>query len=124
MALRKKWDPKRMKAAIEAMRNKEMGCYKASRFFNVPQTTLQYYIKDGTKSSNETMKTRLGRKQVLSCEAESDMIEHCLLTERKVFGLTIADIMRLAYQFVLSNGIKNQFWKRNEKLEGSGLKIS
>jgi len=39
MARRKKWDPKRMKAAIEAMKNEEMGSYKASRVFNVPQTT-------------------------------------------------------------------------------------
>jgi hypothetical protein len=30
MAQRKKWNPERMKAAIEAMRNKEMGSYKAS----------------------------------------------------------------------------------------------
>jgi hypothetical protein len=40
MARRKKWDPKRMKAVIKAMRNKEMGRCKASRIFNVPQTTL------------------------------------------------------------------------------------
>jgi len=37
---RKIWDPERMKVAIEAMRNKEMGSYKASRVFKVPQTTL------------------------------------------------------------------------------------
>jgi len=28
-----------MKAAVEAMRNKEMGSYKASRVFTLPQTT-------------------------------------------------------------------------------------
>jgi len=41
MPQRKKWDPERMKAAIKAIRNREMGSCKASRFFNVPQTTLQ-----------------------------------------------------------------------------------
>ena len=41
MAQRKKWDPERMKAAIEAIRNKEMGSCKASRTFNVPHTTLE-----------------------------------------------------------------------------------
>ena len=35
------WDSERMKAAIEAMRNKEMGSFTASSVFNVPQTTLQ-----------------------------------------------------------------------------------
>ena len=32
-----------MKAAIEAVRNKEMGSYRPSRVFNIPQTTLERY---------------------------------------------------------------------------------
>jgi len=32
--------PRKMKAAIEAMRNKEMGSYLASRVFNITQTKL------------------------------------------------------------------------------------
>jgi len=63
MAQRKNWDPERMKAAIEAIRNKEMDSYKASRVFNVPQTTPERYVKDRQKSSSETVKTKLGRKQ-------------------------------------------------------------
>ena len=50
-----------MKAAIEAVRNKEMGRYKASRVFNVAQTTLERYVKDQQKP----------------CEAEDDIAEHC-----------------------------------------------
>jgi hypothetical protein len=68
-----------MKAAIEAMRNMEMGSYKVSRVFNVPQTTLECCIKHWEKSSNEAIKTKLNRKQVLPCEAENDRAEHCLL---------------------------------------------
>ena len=111
MAQRKKWDPERIKAPIEAMRYKEMGNYKASRVFNVPQRTLQRYVKDWQKSSSETVKTKLGRKQVLPCEAENDLAEYCLLMERKFFGLTMADVMRLAYQLAVRNVIKNQFCK-------------
>jgi len=88
MAQRKKWDPERIKAAIEAIRNKKMGSYKASRFFNIPQTTLEHYVKERQKSSSETLKTKLGKKQVLPCEAENDLAEHCLLMERKFFGFT------------------------------------
>ena len=77
-----------------------MGSYKASRVFNVPQTTLESYVKDRHKSSSETVKTKQGRKQVLPCEAENDLAEHCLLMERKLFffGLTMADVIKLAYQ--------------------------
>jgi hypothetical protein len=85
MAQRKKWDPERMKAAIEAISSKEMGSYKASRVFNVPQKTLERYIKDREQSSNKAIKTKLGRKQAPPCEAENDLAEHCLLMERKGF---------------------------------------
>jgi len=56
-----------------------MGSYKASRFFNRPQTTVEHYVKDQQKSSSETVKTKLGSKQVLRCEAENDLADHCLL---------------------------------------------
>jgi len=59
-----------MKAAIESLRNMEMGSYIASRIFNVPQTKLQRYVKDRQKSSSEAIKTEMGRKRVVLCEAE------------------------------------------------------
>jgi hypothetical protein len=122
MAQRKKRDPKRMMAAIEAMRNKEMWSYKASKVFSIPHTALEHYIKDREKSSNEAIQTKLGRKHVLPCEAEYDLAEHSLLMERKFFGLTKADILLLAYQFSVRKVIKNQFCKRNEKAGRKWLK--
>jgi len=50
MTRRRKWDPERMKAAIETMKNKEIGSYKASIVFNLPQTTLQSMLKTGKKA--------------------------------------------------------------------------
>ena len=121
MTQRKKCDPERMKAAIEAMRNKEMGSYKASRVFNVPQTTPEHYVKDRQKISSKAITTKLGRKQVLPCEAENDLAEYCLLLERQFFGLTMADVLHFAYQLPVRNGIRNQFRKRNEKTGGKWL---
>ena len=60
MAERKKWDPEKMKTAIEALRNKDMGDYKASRIFNVPQTKLQRYVKERQESSSEVIKQDWG----------------------------------------------------------------
>jgi len=45
-----------MKAAVEARRNKEMGSYKASRVFSLPQTTLLSYVKDRQEGSSEAIK--------------------------------------------------------------------
>jgi len=70
-----------MKAAIENIKNKAKGSYKASRVFNLPQTRLRSYVKDRQKSSGETKK--LGRRQVLPCEVENDLAEQCRLMERK-----------------------------------------
>jgi hypothetical protein len=99
-----------------------MGNYKVSRAFNVPKTTLQHYVKDRQKSSSETVKIKLGTKQVLPCEAENDLTEHCLLMERKFFGLPMADVMLLTYQLAVRNRIKNQFCKRTEKAGRKWLK--
>jgi len=101
---------------------KDVGSYKASRVFNLLQTTLWLYAKDRQKSSSETIKTKLGRKQVLPCEAENDLAQHFHLMERKIFDLTMADVMHLAYLLAVRNGIKNQFLKRNYKTGRKWLK--
>jgi hypothetical protein len=88
-----------------------MGSYKASRVFSIPQTTLEHYVKDQQKSSSETVKTKLDRKQVLPCEAENDLAKRCLVMERKFLGLTVADVMRLVYQLAVRREMK--------RLEGS-----
>jgi len=42
--------------------------------------------------------------------------------ERKFFRLTMADVICLAYQLAVRNGIKNQFCKGNEKAGRKWLK--
>jgi hypothetical protein len=44
-------------------------------------------------------------EEELPCEAENYLAEHCLLMERKFFGLTVADIMHLTYQLAVRNEI-------------------
>jgi mannose/fructose/N-acetylgalactosamine-specific phosphotransferase system component IIB len=56
MDRRKKWDQKRIKAAIDAMKNEKMGGYKAFRICNIPHATQQCYVKDRQKGSSETIK--------------------------------------------------------------------
>jgi hypothetical protein len=42
--------------------------------------------------------------------------------ERKCFGLTLVEVMRLVYQLAVRNEIKNRFCKRNEKVGRKWLK--
>jgi len=41
--------------------------------------------------------------------------EHCVLMQRKFWGLTMADVLHLAYQLAVRNGIKHRFLQ--EKLK-------
>jgi hypothetical protein len=115
MAQRKKWDPERIKTAIEVIRNNEMGSYKASRIFNVTQTTR--YVKDRQKSSSETVKTKFGTKQVLPCKVETDLAEHCFLMEKKVFWLDNGRRHASRLPTCCKKRNKNLFCERNEKTE-------
>jgi hypothetical protein len=120
MIRRTKWDPERKKTAIKPMRNKEMGSYKASRIFNLPQTTLQSYAKDRESSSDAIKQKWVGSK--FFHVKKNYLAEHCLLMERKCLGLTMADVMCIAYQLALRNGIKNQICTRNERTGRKRLK--
>jgi hypothetical protein len=75
--------------------------------------TFRLYVNDRQRSSSETIKTKLGRKQVLPCEVENDLAQHSRLMERKIFVLTVADVMHLAYLLAVRDAIKNQIFKRN-----------
>lgn len=70
MAPRKNWDPERMKAAISAVRKKEMGSLKAARTFNVPQTTLERYVKISNNEDGFTSPNPIGRKPILTKHIE------------------------------------------------------
>jgi len=48
------------------------------------------------------------------------MAEQCFVMQRKILGLTMADIVHLAYQQAVRNRIKNHFLKEIKRLEGNG----
>ena len=85
-----------MKAAIEAMRNEQMSSYKAFSFQLTTNNTTALCWRPTVKLKWSSKK-ELGRKQVLPCEVENDLAEHCLVMQRKFLGLTMADAVHLAY---------------------------
>lgn len=121
MPKRKTWDPEHMKAAVQAMRNEEMGSYKASRIFNVPQTTLERYAKK-EEDPGEVIKTKMGRKPVLPGELESELASYCLEMEQKFFGLSRRDVRCMAYQLAKRNNLNNPFSDVNKQAGKKWLK--
>lgn len=90
-----------------------MGCFKAARMHNVPQSTLEDRVKKARSqnmSAVEAGKKTLGRfRNVFSEEQESEIVEHVLTMEQRLFGLTLSDFRRLAYHLAVSNNIPHRF---------------
>jgi transposase len=119
---RKMWHEDKMHEAVEAVIRKEMGYLKASKHFAVPQTTLERYVKRRRESGTGECKTQLGRKPVFPPNLEAELVQHCLLMEERFFGITRADLRRLAYRLASANNMPNTFSAKSESAGKKWLK--
>ncbi|KAK9685653.1 CENP-B N-terminal DNA-binding domain [Popillia japonica] len=104
----KQWDPKQMKLAVEAVKNKEMGYLKPSKVFGIPKTTIEDYVKKGASVNP------IGRKPVLPKELQDDLALYCLEMDRRYYGIRGRDIRRLAFQLASKNRLPNPFSRKTE----------
>jgi transposase len=95
--------------AVCAVRNTGMGLNKAAKIFNVPKTSLRRYVNMKTKTPEEVVETKSGRKPVFSAEMEKELVEYVLFMETRLFGLTRQDVRKLAFQLATKNNLKNEF---------------
>lgn len=58
----RKWDPDRVKNAVKAVRKRQMGSFKASRIFNILQTTLERYVNMSDQGDGSGSPNAIGRK--------------------------------------------------------------
>ena len=85
-----------------------MGSYRG-------HNTTERDVRKRESSSEATEQNWVG-SNFFHCEAENDLAERLLLLGRKVFGLTTADVMRLAYQLAVRNGIHHHHHRVPEGL--------
>lgn len=109
MSQRKKWDKLKMKQAVLAVKNKEIGLLKASKTFEVPRSTLKDYVKKPIEEIQTLLDVPLGRKPILSPQLEDELLEYCLTMERSYYGLTSNDLRRMAFQLAMRNNIPHPF---------------
>ena len=69
-----------------------MSLRKAAKEYNIPRTTLYRNL-----SQTLSKKLPLGNKPVLK-ELEADLLKHVLEMESSLFGITVRDLRKLAYQ--------------------------
>lgn len=123
MPKRKLWDPEAMKRAVEAVRTKEMGYKKAVQLFNVPRATLKDYVKNSEKSVEDVVYSKMGRKPVLPVELEEELANYCMQMDKNYYGVTAADLKRMAFQLVLRNNIPHPFSLPKKKAGKKWMKL-
>lgn len=110
-----------MEEAVKAVVRGEMGYYRASIQFNVPQTTLERYVKKRRSNPNEeNLSTNLGRyKTVFTPLQEQEIASYLRDMEGRLFGLTMTECRKLAFQLAELNNIDHPFSKTTQ-MAGKG----
>lgn len=102
-----------MHRALQAYRNGDMGFNECCRQYGIPKPTLNRHLKGKNSVANEEVKS-LGRKCVIPLAVEQDIVNHILKLEGLMFGLTILDVRKLAFQVAEKNGIPHNFNKETQ----------
>ncbi|KAJ4429063.1 hypothetical protein ANN_26063 [Periplaneta americana] len=88
---RKKWSEEAMRKAVESVQKKEMGFLKASKLYQVPRSTLENYVNHKSKTIDELLKGKIGRKCVLGEELERELALYCKIMDERYYGLRRKD---------------------------------
>jgi len=81
----------------------------AAKTYCVPRPTLQRHIKQAKKGTG--VQKVLGRPRTLTDEQEAELVNVILEMEKRLFGLTLMDVRRLAFKYCEINNIENTFNK-------------
>ena len=93
-----------MRKCLAAISN-GMGFNEASKKFDIPKPSIRRYRSGLNKYSNLESKHR-GAPCILPKDLEDELVQHMKQLDQCFFGITIADLKRLAYQIARAHGIK------------------
>ncbi|XP_069698806.1 uncharacterized protein [Periplaneta americana] len=109
---RQQWSAESMEEAVDSVISGKMGYKKASEQFNVPSTTLERYVKKKKENPMATVDKTLGKFQcVFNTEQELELAQYLKDMQKRLFGITMKEFRRLAYQLAERNGCKHPFNK-------------
>jgi hypothetical protein len=111
-----KWTQENLDNALLTYREGRMGLNECSRQFGISKPTLKRHFKNENKYANGN-KTFKGHKTALPDNIEEDLVQHILYLEKHMFGLTITEIRKLAFEIVEKNKIKCNF-NKDKKIAG------
>jgi transposase-like protein len=117
---RQSWSTEQMEQAVQAVVSCQLGYAKASRQFNVPQTTLERYVKKRKENPEGLiLKTMGSKKSVFNPDEEAELVDYLKKMEERLFGLTMTECRKLAFQLAEQNGHEHPF-NKNDEAAGRG----
>ncbi|XP_065683261.1 uncharacterized protein LOC124813179 [Hydra vulgaris] len=111
------WDENNMKLAVK---NKEMTLSKTANEYSVPKDSLNRRINKSIKAmpDNKPHIKLLGSyRKVLSDAQEKDLAQYIIKMELVFYGLSINELQRIVYDYVVRNKINHPF-NTEKKLAG------
>ncbi|CAH2011606.1 unnamed protein product [Acanthoscelides obtectus] len=94
-----------MERAVAAVVSGAMGCKKASIQFQLPQTTLERYVKKRRTDPNSVIDKTAGKYHcVFTQDQEVELVVYLKDMQKRLFGLTLKELRKLAYQLAVRNG--------------------
>lgn len=111
------WLSDNMEKAMERVKDGKMSIGEASRYYDVPKSTLGRRMLDQNKVAKGSMK-HLGRfKTTFDQQFEEELVQYVKDMEGRFFGITYLDLRKLAFQLAERNNLEHQF-NRDKQLAG------
>jgi len=114
---RRLWMKESMETAVKEVIEGKVGYLKAAKQNGVPKVTLIRYVKKirAGQSLSNLLNKPLGRGTVLDETLEKELVKYALEMERCYFGMTLADLKRMAFQLAVKNKLKHPFSKDSKQ---------
>ena len=93
--------------------------FKGLKHFSVPRGTLERYVKDTPRSTEELVNLHLGRRTAVPSERENNLVAYCIIMDQRYCGLRHQDIKHMAFQLAIRNVWKHPF---NQEKSAAGSK--
>lgn len=113
------WYPQDVQNAIAEFKKQTIGLNKCCRKYNIPKKTFVRHASGHVKRGVQTAKfAKLnGRQTAFPREMEELLVNHILKFEEMLFGLSINDVRRIAYELEADPSCHNPF-NKEPKLAG------
>ncbi|KAJ4428489.1 hypothetical protein ANN_24526 [Periplaneta americana] len=113
--------PQDITNAIAELKKNNIGLNECCRKYNIPKKTftrhLMGQVKRGLKRQCGQNNVN-GRDTALPIKVEDQLVSHILRFEELLFGLTITDVRKLAYDIIAANPHLSNRFNKQTKLDG------